>query len=97
MSKRTKESKMDVEMKDPRWTNFVHRPVKVKGFRFDEKDCPGWIKRDPRAVGFMKYRFENKYGEDVFLDHGDWIVQYPDGERFVLPDGFFSRRFEKLL
>jgi hypothetical protein len=67
----------------------------VKAFRFDEKNVPGWIKRDPRAVGFMKYRFENQFGEDVFLDHGDWIVWYPDGERHVVSNGFFLRRFQR--
>lgn len=79
-----------------RWHRFVHRPVRVKAVRFDEEHPPDFVRRDPRAVGFMMYMFENKYGETLYLDHGDWIVEYPDGERIPMTDKFFARRFDRL-
>lgn len=84
---------------------YITKPVKVKAARFEKSKYPGIYFIPGMEVRILQdalggvldvsFYLPTKDGE-VRVNHGDWIIELDDGERYPCSDEVFRKKYELL-
>lgn len=82
-----------INVNDPEWKEYLHRPTAVCAFQWEHsmEDC---IPQIAKVEG--QFIMVTHWGDKRRMRDGDWIVRSPIGEVWLVDNGKFKRYYDAL-